>query len=43
MSTRKPVAQGGIFGAATQRPLSSQTKELLKGNVSIKSLKQSLR
>ena len=33
MTTRRPVAQGGIFGAAPQRPLSSQTKELLKGVV----------
>ena len=31
MTSRQPVAKGGIFGASTQRPLSSQTKELLKG------------
>ena len=31
MTARQPVAQGGIFGAANLRPMSSQTKELLKG------------
>ncbi|XP_076824027.1 UPF0193 protein EVG1-like [Clavelina lepadiformis] len=30
MSTRQPVAQGGMFGASAQAPLSNQTKELLK-------------
>lgn len=31
MTARQPVAQGGIFGAANHRPMSRETKDLLKG------------
>lgn len=35
MKPRQAVAQGGMFGASNPAPLSSQTKDLLKGTFSV--------